>query len=98
MSDLIIKKAILAGLGALSLTRGKAEEIAKDLIKQGELAKTGEAKFVKDLMGWAEESKVAVEKKVEVVVKKVLPKLDVPTRKEFNELKAKVASLVGKKR
>jgi len=92
MSDLI-KKTILAGLGVLSLTREKAEEITKDLIKRGEVAKTEEAKFVKDLMERAEKSRVEVEKKIEKVAKKTLLKLNIPTRKEMNELKTKVDKL-----
>jgi len=92
MSDLI-KKTILAGLGVLSLTRKKAEEITKDLIKRGEVAKTEEAKFVKDLMERAEKSRVEVEKKIEKAVKKTLIKLNIPTRKEVNELKTKVDKL-----
>jgi len=89
MSD-IIKKTILAGLGILSLSREKAEEITKDLIKRGELAKTEEAKFIKDLM---EKSRLEVEKKIEKIVEKTLTKLDIPTRKELNVLKEKVNKL-----
>jgi len=92
MSD-IIKKTILAGLGILSLSREKAEEIAKDLIKRGELAKTEEAKFIKDLMARAEKSRLEVEKKIEKIVEKTLAKLDIPTRKELNALKEKVNKL-----
>jgi polyhydroxyalkanoate synthesis regulator phasin len=95
MSDLI-KKTILAGLGALSLSREKAEKLAKDLVKRGELAKTEEAKFVKDLIKRAEKNRAEVEKKIEKVVEKSLAKLNIPTRKEFNILKEKVDKLVKK--
>lgn len=95
MSDLI-KKTILAGLGALSLSREKAEGIAKDLIKRGELAKTEETKFVKDLMERVEKSKTEIERKTEKIVKQVLARLDIPTRKELNELKTKINKLIKK--
>jgi len=95
MSDLI-KKTILAGLGALSLTREKAEEITKDLVKRGEVAKTDEAKFVKDLMKRAEKNRGEVEKKIEKIVEKTLIKLNVPTRKELDALKARVDKLSKK--
>ena len=91
MSDLI-KKTILVGLGALSLTREKAEEITKDLIKRGEVAKIEEAKFVKDLMKRAEKSRVEIEK----IIEKTLVKLNVPTRKEFDALKTKINKLSKK--
>jgi len=95
MSELI-KKTILAGLGVLSLSREKAEKLAKDLVKRGELAKTEEAKFVKDLMNRAEKSKAEVEKRIEKTVKEILVKLDIPTRKELDALKAKVDKLSKK--
>ncbi|MEA2064979.1 MAG: phasin family protein [Patescibacteria group bacterium] len=97
MSNLI-KQTILAGLGVFSLSREKAEEITKDLIKQGELAKTEEAKFVKNLMERVEKSKGEMEKKTEKMVKKTLAKLNLPTRKELDELKAKVGRLTKKSR
>ena len=95
MSDLI-KKTILVGLGALVLTREKAEKLAKDLVKRGELAKTEEAKFVKDLMKKAEKSRVEAEKRIEKIVEKTLIKLNIPTRKELDALKAKIDKLSRK--
>ena len=92
MADLI-KNAILAGLGVLSLTREKAESIAKDLIKKGELAKTEEAKFVKDLMEKAGESGGEVKKKIEETVEETIKKLNIPTRKDLDEIKEKLDEL-----
>lgn len=96
MSDLL-KKSILAGLGALSLSREKAEEIAKELIAKGEVAKSEEAKFVKDLLDVVEKNKTGIEEKMEKAVEKVLSRLDIPTRKELNELKEEINRLTKKK-
>ncbi|NMC38170.1 MAG: hypothetical protein GYA41_07595 [Bacteroidales bacterium] len=95
MTDLI-KKTILAGLGALSLTREKAEEISGDLIKRGELAKTEEAKFVRDLMDLVEKNRAGMEEKIEKAVGKALAKLDIPSRKEINALKEEISKLTKK--
>ena len=95
MSNLI-KKTILAGLGALSLSREKAEKLAKDLIKRGELTEKEEAKFIKNLIERAEKSKVEMEKKIEKIVEKTLKKLNIPTRKELDDLKAKIDKLSKK--
>ncbi len=97
MSELI-KKTILAGLGAISLSREKAEEIAGDLIKRGELAKNEEAKFVKDLMDIAEKNKARLEEKIEEVVEKTLTRLDIPTRKEINALREEINRLSKKEK
>jgi len=95
MSDLI-KNTVLAGLGILSLTHEKAEKLAKDLIKKGELSETEEAKFIKDLMERAKEYSVEAEKKIEKTVKKTLKKLNIPSRKDLEEIKDKLDKLSKK--
>ena len=95
MADLI-KNAILAGLGILSLTREKAKSLAEDLIKKGELAKTEEAKFVKDLMEKAEKTGGEVKKKIEETVEETIKKLNIPTRKDLDEIKEKLDKLIKK--
>ena len=95
MSDLI-KNTVLAGLGILSLTHEKAEKLAKDLIKKGELSETEEAKFIKDLMERAEKYSVEAEKKIEKTVKKTLKKLNVPSRKDLEEINDKLDKLSKK--
>jgi polyhydroxyalkanoate synthesis regulator phasin len=50
-----INNAILAGLGAITLTREKAEEIVDTLIKKGELARGDRKMAIDDLITKAEE-------------------------------------------
>ena len=95
MSDLI-KKTVLAGLGFMSFSLEKAEELANTMIKKGEMSKTEGAEFVKDLMDQVEKNKDEIERKIGLIVEKTLEKLNVPTRKELNELKASIDNL-GKK-
>jgi poly(hydroxyalkanoate) granule-associated protein len=92
MAD-FFKNAILAGIGLASLTREKAEEFAKELINRGELSENDKAKFVKDVMDQTEKSKTELEKKIEKSLEEILAKLNIPTRKEFEELKKKVEEL-----
>lgn len=95
MSDLI-KNVVLTGLGVLFLTREKAENLAKDLIRKGELSETEEAKFVKDLMKKAEKAGGEIEEKIEKTVGKTLKKLNIPTRKDLDEIKQKLDKLSKK--
>ena len=95
MSDLI-KSVVLASLGILSLTREKAENLAKDLIRKGELLETDEAKFVKDLLEKAEKAGVEFEGKIAKSVKDTLKKLNIPTRKDLDEIKQKLDKLSKK--
>ena len=92
----LIKNVVLTGLGILSFTQEKAQNLAKDLIKKGELSETEEAKFVKDLMKRAEKYGSEVEKKIEKTVEKTLRKLDIPSRKDLAEIKEKLDKLSKK--
>ena len=95
MTDLI-KNTVLAGLGVLSLTYEKAENLAKDLIKKGELSETEEAKFIKDLMEKAEKTGSEVKQRIEKTVRETLKKLNIPTRKDLDEIKEKLDELSKK--
>ena len=88
----IIKNTVLAGLGLISLTREKAEEFAKELIRRGELSENEKAKFVKDILDQSENqngNRTENRKTVETI----LSKMNIPSRKEFEELKKKVEEL-----
>jgi len=95
MSDLT-KDTILAALGVLSLTREKAETLFKDLVKKGELAETEEAKFVKNLIEKAGKRSIEVEKKIEEIVEKAVKRLNIPTRKDLEEIKERLDELIKK--
>lgn len=83
----ILKKLYLAGLGALSMTKEKAEEIVDELIKKGEVAAEEKKSFVESLLKVAEEKKAETREFVKKEVRKVLESLDIPTRQELEDLK-----------
>lgn len=89
----IIKNAVLASIGLISLTREKAEEFAKELIKKGELSENEKAKFIKDVLEQSEKRKTEIEEKIEKTVETVIAKMNIPSKKEFEELKKKVEEL-----
>ena len=45
----LVKKAMLAGVGAITIVREKIESVADELIKRGEMAEGEKAKFVVDM-------------------------------------------------
>jgi len=95
MSDLI-KKTILTGLGIASLTRGKAESLVQDLIKEGEASKGEGSKLVKELLEKVEDNKKTMENKIEKIVYDVLKKLNIPSRKDIIGLNSKIEKLEKK--
>lgn len=90
----LLKKVILAGLGAFAITKEKAEEIVDELIKKGELTEDKRLKTVQDLLDKAREQEDALNAKVAATVKNVLEKLDLPTRKDIARLEKKIDQLI----
>ena len=86
------KEGYLASLGIAVLTYEKATEVAKNLIKKGELAKEKQQKFVTDLMEEAKKNTSEVTKmlneKIDYLTKKGEPLKD-KQDKVFKDIAAK---------
>ena len=51
----LFKKAVLMGLGAITLTKEKVEQIVDELIKKGELTEGERSKAIRDFLLKAQE-------------------------------------------
>ena len=91
-----ITKLISLGLGVLALTKDKAEQIVEQLVEQGEITKEEGKGLVHELIKRGEKSEVEIKKRIEKTMKDMLEKLDVPTRKEVDKLKAEIRKLKKK--
>ncbi|MDF1545436.1 MAG: polyhydroxyalkanoate synthesis regulator DNA-binding domain-containing protein [bacterium] len=60
----LLRNTVLASIGALQVTKAKAEKIIDDLIKKGELDKSDRKKAVMELLDKAEKSTAGFRKKV----------------------------------
>ena len=92
----LLKKTLLAGVGAAALTREKVERLVDELVKKGEIASKEGPKLVKDLLQESQKAKKELEERVEEATQKALKKLRLATRAEVEELKAKLEELEGK--
>lgn len=81
-----LKKAMYFGLGALSLTKEKAERIADDLVTRGEMKEKDREKMVKKLMREGQTQKRLVEERVSTVVQKTMTDMGLPTQKDFKSI------------
>ncbi len=80
------KKAMYFGLGALSFTKEKAESIAEDLVKRGEMKDKDRARMVEQLLKEGETQKRVVEEKVSSLVQKTLTDMGLPTQQDFKSI------------
>ncbi len=89
----LFKKGFYAGLGLLTVTKEKAEEIVNDLVKRGEVSKDESAQFMKDMMSKMDvrtkESKEWIEKQANDAMEKMRPK----TLKQIDALTEEVEKL-----
>lgn len=92
MAD-IFEKTLLAGLGLFDLTREKAEKLANELIKRGELSQSDKAKAVKEILKGHEERARKIKEKIDQHVNKAVEKLKGVTVQELSELNKKIEKL-----
>lgn len=92
----IIKKAMLMGLGLISLTKEKAEIFADELIKRGELAKEEKSKMVDKMLEEAEKQKEEFTGKVKETFQKLITDIGLVTQKEIEEILKKQEELEKK--
>ncbi len=89
----LFKKGVLMGLGAVTITKEKAEQIVDELVKKGEVAKDKRPQAVQDLLKKAEEQEKALFDKITAEVNKALAKLDIPTKEDLKKLEKKIDAL-----
>ena len=90
------KKMLLAGIGTLSLTKEKANKIADDLIKRGELSQSESKEFVIDIMDKAEKEKDRLIEKIKPEIDKSLEKMNFASKKCVDNLEKKIDDLGNK--
>lgn len=88
----ILQRALLAGLGA----QEKVKEFVDELVKKGEVSKSEGAKLVRTWMEKREKGREKLSKSFSEVVDKTLQKMNLPTKKDIEELDKKIEALSKK--
>lgn len=88
----IIHKALMVGIGIPE----KINELVDELVTKGELSESQGAKIVKECSEKVTKSGEDISKGIADMVNKTLEKMNIPTRDEVEELRAKVKSLSSK--
>lgn len=91
-----LDKLMLAGLGAMSMTKEKAEEIFDEYVEKGKARKEERSGFVKDLIDRAEKSKKDMEKLISEQIDKALAKLPLATKDDLKHIEKKIDQLLKK--
>jgi polyhydroxyalkanoate synthesis regulator phasin len=86
----------LGGLGIVSLTKERANEIAQELIKKGELSQSESKEFVVDLLDKAEKEKDRLIEKIKPEIDKRLERMNFASKKYVDNLEKKIDDLGNK--
>lgn len=93
MSD-FFEKAYMAGLGAWSVTKEKAKEIVDDLVEKGKITADEAPKILKEVVAKAEESKKALEERVEKGVENTVNKLNLANKSDVQRVEEKLDQIL----
>lgn len=89
----LIKKSLLLGMGAISLTREKAENIVRELEEKGEV-KSNEAKdFVNELVEKGEQERTLFKETVRKEMNSLNETMGLPTKKDLAALEERIKRL-----
>ncbi len=87
------KKILYTGLGALSLTKSKIDEVVDDLIDRGRLSREEGEKIVNDFKKESGSSKEAVKNEMHQWMEKALDKMDIANKNEVKDLQNQLEEL-----
>jgi polyhydroxyalkanoate synthesis regulator phasin len=85
----LVRKALLAGVGA----QEKVRDLVDELVKRGEMNQGDGAKLVKEVLDRAEKRGEELDQKISGAVQKTVEKLGLPTRKDLESLEKRVEDL-----
>jgi polyhydroxyalkanoate synthesis regulator phasin len=89
----LFEKTVLTGLGFLSLSQKKAEELLGELQERYKVSEEDGKAFLEKVQGMARESRERIAEIAETEVKKVIDKLGLVPREEFDLLLKRVEAL-----
>lgn len=88
-----IRKMTLAGAGLAIVTTEKIQELADELVKKGEMTEKEARETVNEYVEKSKQAKKDIEDKMEQWVSGFLNRMNIPTRKELDEIKERLARL-----
>jgi polyhydroxyalkanoate synthesis regulator phasin len=96
----LLRKTILLGAGLAVLTTEKIEEAVAEIVRKGQLSQKEGKELAAELIEKSKKARKELGEKIEKITNRSLEKLNLPSRKEVEELRARVERLekeAGKK-
>jgi poly(hydroxyalkanoate) granule-associated protein len=96
----LLRKMLLAGVGAVAMTRDETEQFVNKLVERGELAQKDAEKLLRDVQGRLRQGRPTAMEQAEKFgsraqqgMEEFLNRLNIPSKHDIDELSAKIAQL-----
>lgn len=97
-----LRKLLLAGVGAVAMSRDEADAFVSRLVERGELAQKDAEKLLREVQAKlrvrpsVEAQAEKVSSRVEHGVEEFLNRLNIPSKRDIDDLSAKIAQLTAR--
>ncbi len=91
-----LDKMMLAGLGAVSMTRERAEQMFDEYVNKGHAERDSRSGFVKEVMDSAERTRSELEKMISKQVQETVTTLHLATQEDIQRIEEKLDQLLAK--
>ena len=99
----LVRKVLLAGVGAVAMSRDETEQFVNKLVERGELAQKDAEKLLRDVQSRLRVSRPDVQEQAEKVTNRAqqgmedfLNRLNIPSKRDIEDLSAKIAQLAAR--
>lgn len=90
------RRLLLAAIGAVAYAQDEVEDFIDRLVERGEIAEKDGTQLVKEMLEKRSEKRSSIEAEVNKRMQQTMEQLNVPTKKDIEELSAKIAALTKK--
>jgi poly(hydroxyalkanoate) granule-associated protein len=98
-----LRKLLLAGIGAVALSRDETESFLNKLVERGELAQKDAEKLLREVQGRLRQARPDVQEqagkvtaRVEQGMEEFLNRLNIPSKRDLEDLSIKIAQLTAR--
>jgi poly(hydroxyalkanoate) granule-associated protein len=99
----LLRKVVLAGVGAVAMSRDETEQLVNKLVERGELAQKDAEKLLHDVRARLRQSRPDVQEQAEKVtiraqqgMEDFLNRLNIPSKRDIEDLSSKIAQLAAR--
>ena len=89
-------RKILAAIGAIALSKDEMENFIDKLVERGEIAEQDGRKLMNEILEKRKHATRSIDEKTNKRVQEILERLNIPTKRDIDELSDKVATLAKK--